>query len=149
MLKKKKNLENVQQPFCILLRNCSSDKIDLPYVFYCDNLFTTLPLAHESVQRDYNGVGTIRQNRMGKKCPLKDVKIVSKENRGAYDGVKAKFKGIEFSVTRWKDNEVLTLASSLYGVEPLGTKKDGAKQKESTFTLTLLLLCANTAKTWV
>ena len=49
-----------------LLRNCSSDKIDLSYVFYCDNLFTTLPLAHELLQRDYNSVGTIRQNRMGK-----------------------------------------------------------------------------------
>ena len=71
------------------------------------------------------------------------------KNHGAYDGAKAKFKGKEIFVTRWKDNAVLTLASSLYDVEPLGTKKDGAKQKESTFTLTLLLLCANTTKTWV
>ena len=51
-----------------LLRNYSGDKINLPYVFYCDNLFTTLPLAHELLQRDYNSVGTIRQNRMRKKC---------------------------------------------------------------------------------
>ena len=131
-----------------LLRNYRSYKIDLPYVFYCDNLFTTLPLAHELLQRHYNNVGTIRQNRMGKNCPPKDVKAVSKENRGAYDGAKAKFKGKEIFVTRWKDNAVLRLASSLYGVEPLGTKKDGAKQKESTFTLTLLL-CANNTKTWV
>ena len=122
----------------------------MPYVFYCDNLFTTLPLAHEVLQRDYNRVGTICQNRMGKKCPLKNVKAVSKKNRGAYDGAKAKFKGKKIFVTRWKDNAVLTSASSLYGVEPLGTKKkDGAKQKENTFTLTLLLLCANTTKTWV
>ena len=67
---------------------------------------------------------------------------MSKENRGAYDGAKARFKCKEIFVSRWKDNAVLTLASSLYGVELLVTKKkDGAKQKESTFTLTLLLLC--------
>ena len=64
---------------------------------------------------------------------------VSKENRGAYDGAKAKFRGKEIFVTRWKDNAVFTLASSLYGVEPLGTKKYGVKQKENTFTLKLLL----------
>ena len=63
----------------------------------------------------------------GEKCALKDVKTLSKENRGAYDGAKAKFKGKEIFVTRWKDNAVLTLASSLYGVEPLGTKKRWSK----------------------
>ena len=48
---------------------------------------------------------------------------MSKENRGAYDGAKDKFKGKEIFVTRWKDNTVLTLASSLHGVELLETKK--------------------------
>ena len=132
-----------------LLRNYRSHKIDLPYVFYCDNLFTTLPLAHELLQRHYNSVGTIRQNRMGKNCSLKDVKAVSKENRGAYDGAKAKFKGKEIFVTRWKYNAVLRLASSLYGVEPLGTKKRWSKTERKHITLTLLLLCANNTKTWV
>ena len=106
-----------------LLRNSSSDKIDLPYVFYCDNLFTTLPVAHKLLQRDYNSVGTIRQDRIGKKCSIKDVKTVSNENRGACVGAKAKFKVKKVFVTRWKDNAVLILTSSLYGVEPLGIKK--------------------------
>ena len=95
----------------------------MPYVFYCDNLFKTLSVALELLQRDYNIVGTISQNRMGKKCSLKDVKTLLKKNRGAYDSAKAKFRGKKIFVTRWKDNALLTLASSLYGVEPLGTKK--------------------------
>ena len=47
-----------------LLRNYSNDKVNLPYTFYYDNLFTTLPFAHELLKRGYNSVGTIRQNRM-------------------------------------------------------------------------------------
>ena len=126
-VEEEENFEKCSATILHLLRNYSSDKIDLSYVFYCDNLFTTLPLAHELLQRDYNSVGFIRQNRMGKKCLLKDVKTVSKENRGAYDGAKARFKGKEIFVTQWKDNAVFTLASSLYGVEPLGTKKRWSK----------------------
>ena len=58
------------------------------------------------------------------------MKTVSKENRDAYDAAKAKFKGKEIFVTRWKDNAVLTLALSLYGVEPLGTKKRWSKTEK-------------------
>ena len=131
-----------------LPRNYSSDKIDLPYVFYCENLFTTLPLAHELLQRDYDSVGTIRQNRRGKKGPLKDVKTLSKENRVAYDGAKAKFKD-KFLLLGGKTMHFLHCLRVYTALNLLEQKKDGAKQKESTFTLTLLLLCANTTKTRV
>ena len=106
-----------------LLRNYSSDKIDLPMFSIVTTCFRLFLLAHELLQRDYKSVGTIGQNRMGKICPLKDVKTVSKKNCGAYDSARANFKGKEIFVTRWKDNAVFTLASSLYGVELLGIKK--------------------------
>ena len=125
-----------------LLRNYSNDKVNLPYTFYYDNLFTTLPLAHELLQRGYNRIGTIRQNRMGKNCPLKDVKSLSKENRGAYEGAKATLNENEVLVTRWKDNAVLTLASTLFGVEPLGSKRRWSKtEKKHVYIDTLLVVC--------
>ena len=70
------------------------------------------------------------------------MKSLSKENRGAYEGVKATLNEDEVLVTRWKDNAVLTLASTLFGVEPLGSKQRWSKtEKKHVYIDTPLVTC--------
>ena len=95
--------------WCHLLYQYSDDKVDLPYCFNFDNSLTSLPLIHELQKRGYSSLGTIRQNRLGKDCPLVNAKSLEKQARGSFDGATASFNNNHILLTRWTDNAVLTL----------------------------------------
>lgn len=97
-----------------------SDEKKLPYHIFFDNLFTTLPLLAELRKRGCNGTGTIRSNRLGKDCTLMSTETVEKKERGFSMTVTSKVDNEKILVTRWKDNSVVTVASSVNGSQPIG-----------------------------
>lgn len=89
----------------------------LPLRIYIDNYFTGLPLLVEMRERGYACTGTIRDNRIPKSCTIEDKNKMKKKERGAFDVVyDAKNK---IAVTRWKDNAVVTVASTISADKPL------------------------------
>ena len=53
---------------------------------------------------------------------------MEKKARGSYDFKADNEKGM--IMTRWNDNNVVTLLSNKYGVEPLGQPADGPRKKD-------------------
>lgn len=106
----------------------SEDKKNLPYHFYFDNLFTTLPLLQELNNNGYHATGTMRANRLGSDCPLPSIAVIDKKDRGHCVSVTAKMEASKIVVTRWKDNAVVTVASTVDGDEPLGTVRRWSKK---------------------
>ena len=111
-----------------LLSFYSEEKKVLPYHFFFDNLFTTFPLLKELLLNGYDGTGTLRSNRLEKSCPLKSVPCMDKLERGHVDAVMGMSDATKINVTRWKDNAVITTASTLLGEKPLGKAKHWSKQ---------------------
>lgn len=98
-----------------------------PYHFYCDNYFTSIALCKELKSRGYNCTGTIRANRLGKDCPLTDVKKFAKMQRGYTEVATADLSGDKILLSRWKDNSVVTVASTRFAANPEGTVKRWCK----------------------
>ena len=96
-----------------LIDQYSDHTKSLPFTFYCDNLFTTLPLMDELNHRGYNCIGTIRANRMGRNCILPTTKEMEKKSRGSTSSAYASSGDNSYQITRWKDNAVVTVASSI------------------------------------
>ena len=111
-----------------LLSFYSEEKKVLPYHFFFDNLFTTFPLLKELLLNGYDGTGTLRSNRLEESCPLKSVPCMDKLERGHVDAVTGMSDATKINVTRWKDNAVVTTASTLLGEKPLGKAKRWSKQ---------------------
>lgn len=111
-----------------LLSTYSVEKTDLPYHFFFDNLFTSMPLLHELRQRGYDGTGTLRGNRLEKLCPVKSPKSFDKDARGAYDAVTGKLESTTIMITRWKDNAIVTAASTLLGENPTNNVRRWSKK---------------------
>lgn len=97
-----------------LLDKYSEDKMYFPYHIYIDNFFTTLPLIIELKKRGYDCTGTIKSNRVPSDCGLTESKQFNKNSRGDFEEtVGCTERGEQILVTRWKDNAVVTVASSL------------------------------------
>ena len=104
-----------------LLDKIPDDKKDLLFHITIDDRFTSLNLLCELVKRGYNGTGTIRANRVPKKCKIKSVEEMKKEPRGSYSVAQAKSEyGCTVNLVRWKDNNVVTTASTVFGSHPVG-----------------------------
>lgn len=88
----------------------------LKYSFYFDNLFTSLNLLVHLKERGYEGTGTIRANRIPKSCPILRKKEMERKQRGIVDSTISKEDGL--IVVAWKDNSVVYVASTCYGVQP-------------------------------
>ena len=111
------------------IKSLPDDKIQLPYSYYFDNLFTSFPLLQHLSEQNYTATGTIRDNRL-KKCPLKAVSEMKKEKRGTSDFIIDKANNI--SLCRWMDNSVVTIASTAHGREPLSkVKRYSQKEKKN------------------
>lgn len=110
-----------------LLSSYSNEKKDLPYHLFFDNLFTTLPLLHELQNRGYDGTGTLRANRLDKSCPLKSQSSIDKSGRGCFHSVTGVMDDTQVNVTRWKDNAVVTAASTLLRENPVGEVRRWSK----------------------
>lgn len=94
---------------------------NLPYVIHIDNLFTGMNLLSYLRHLGYGAVGTIRDNRISKSCPLTNKKDFQKKKRGDSEHIIEKNDGI--LLVRWMDNSVVTIASTNDGIEPQGTVK--------------------------
>lgn len=90
---------------------------NMPYQIYIDNLFTGFNLLKMMRERGYGITGTIRQNRLPKDCPLPLKKELMKKDRGFMTSKISKDDGI--FLVKWKDNAVVSMASTSYGIEPI------------------------------
>lgn len=103
-------------PLLYMIDALPTDKKELPYCFYFDNLFTGLPVLHFLKLHGYEATGTMRENRLPKNCPLPPKKTIQKKERGF--SVSKSISGTSIKVTKWVDNNVVTMASTLYGEQP-------------------------------
>ncbi|KAJ8909953.1 hypothetical protein NQ315_004020 [Exocentrus adspersus] len=98
------------------------------YNFFVDNLFTSKNLMSTLKTNGYGTTGTIRENRIPRTCPLVTKKTMEKRERGDYLSTLDKEIGILY--VRWKDNKVVTIGSTCFGVEPI-RNVDRFSKKES------------------
>ncbi|XP_063634940.1 piggyBac transposable element-derived protein 3-like [Cydia splendana] len=85
---------------------------------YFDNYFTSLPLLEYLVKEGILSLGTIRRNRIPD-CKLSSEKVIKKKERGYSEEYVADVNGVEVSTVVWKDNKVVTLASTFAGQNPI------------------------------
>ena len=83
---------------------------------YFDRFFTSYSLLLDLHEKNFNVLGTTRENRTIK-CPLRPSKAVDKENRGFFDHRSDNY----VSTVKWKDNKVVYMGSNFSNIEP--TKK--------------------------
>ena len=83
-----------------------------------DNFFTSPSLFQVLKKSGIAATGTVRANRT-KKVPLQAVDDMKKQARRISDVVNKKDKKSNVTLVRWKDNKVVTVASTLYGKEPM------------------------------
>ena len=86
------------------------------YHVVMDNFFTSLSLLRLLKGNGMAATGTVRANRT-ENAPLQAVDDMKKEARGSYDVVNDNKSNV--TLVRWKDNKVVTVASTLYGKEPM------------------------------
>ena len=65
----------------------------------------------------YGGTDTIRENYLCKTCPLLSVNVVKKMVRESIQSISNKEDNIQ--LVRWTDNNAITMASNVHGVEPI------------------------------
>lgn len=87
------------------------------FKLYFDNYYTTLPLLVELEKRDIHSLGTFRRNRFpGVK--LSSEKDLNKNSRGFSEECVTTIDGVEIRAVTWKDNKVVSLASTFVGKYP-------------------------------
>ena len=86
------------------------------YDIIMDNVFTSPNLLRILKGKDIAATGTVRINRV-KKAPLRPIKEMKKLERGASDVVTDKTSSL--TLVLWKDNKVITVASTFVGKMPL------------------------------
>lgn len=107
-------------PLFSMIKDFQNDVRSLPFSFYFDNLFTGFPALIHLKLLGYNGTGTIRENRLPKSCPLKQKKKeTAKLGRGYMISKSIDVEGIH--LTKWVDNAVVSVASTVYGKDPTAT----------------------------
>lgn len=91
---------------------------ELPFSFYFDNLFTGIPALLQLKSLGCNATGTIRENRLPNSCPLKQKKKITKKLGRGYMAGKS-VHGSHLHLTNWVDNSVVSVASTVYGMNPI------------------------------
>ncbi|KAH9359472.1 hypothetical protein HPB48_000117 [Haemaphysalis longicornis] len=99
----------------------------LPYHLYFVNLFTRIHLLRHLNETNYKVTRTVRKNRVPKDCPITRPDIIKRKARW-YEEQVIWDDGI--SIVRWMDNTVVTIASSVHGVESISSVKRSFAQKE-------------------
>lgn len=98
-------------------------------VFF-DRYFTTLPLLERLAEMNVHGTGTIQTNRL-RKVNLKEDKRMQ---RGDSDQIIRSDEKIV--VVKWRDSKPVTLASTAYGQDPIGTVKRWNKEQKCRLEIT-------------
>ena len=96
------------------------------YDIVMDNFFTSPSLLRFLKGNGLAATGTVRANRT-ENAPLQAVDDMKKEARGSSDVVNDNKSNATF--VRWKDNKVVTVASTLYGKEPMKRARRYIKDK--------------------
>ena len=112
-----------------LLSSFTDDKKHFPYHIYCDNLFTSVPLLLQLKNLGYEGTGIMRTNRLDSSCPITLVKCFEKKTRGSSETFTGNIGDKTVKISRWKDNSVLTVASTIYGEDPVSKVGRWSKEK--------------------
>ena len=112
-----------------LLSSFTDDKKHFPYHIYCDNLFTSVPLLLQLKNLGYEGTGTMRANRLDSSCPITSVKCFEKKPRGSSETFTGNIGDKTVKISRWKDNSVVTVASTIYGEAPVSKVGRWSKEK--------------------
>ena len=89
---------------------------DSHYHAVMDNFFASSSLLQVLKESGIAATGTVRANRT-EKAPLQAVDDMKKQARGISDVVNNKKSNV--TLVRSKDNKVVTVASTLYGNEPI------------------------------
>ncbi|KAL0812031.1 hypothetical protein ABMA28_009425 [Loxostege sticticalis] len=97
-----------------VIRLCRNVPRMVNHIIYCDNYYTSIPLLHYLACQGIYALGTIQRNRLGKTSKLPIQKDFMKETvaRGTYEEQVTNYEGKDISVTCWKDNKMVTLAST-------------------------------------
>ncbi|XP_022824342.1 piggyBac transposable element-derived protein 3-like, partial [Spodoptera litura] len=96
------------------------------YSFYTDNFFTSLRLLDEVGQMGHDITGTLRANRT-EGAPLKDIKEMKKTARGSFHQITDVLSNS--TLVRYNDNNIVTIASTESGVQPIGKVKRWTNNK--------------------
>lgn len=105
---------------------------DANFHLYFDNFFTTLKLLEELRLLGFKATGTIRENRLGKECPVSHSSMLKKKSRGTFEYVTSEDNSI--MLCKWHDNNVVTVASNYNKVYPLNeVKRFSQKEKKYIF----------------
>ncbi|KAH9379156.1 hypothetical protein HPB48_002666 [Haemaphysalis longicornis] len=94
------------------------DVRNLPYHFHLHNLFASLHLLIHLKEKKYEATGTVMKNRVRKECPIARPDIIKHNTRG-YKEHALSDDGI--IILRWMDNSVVTIASTVHGIEPMSS----------------------------
>ena len=103
---------------------------DNAYYLTFDNLFSSLRLVDKLTDMGMSCTGTIRANRI-EDCPVKDLKQMSKTERGSYDYAYDESNGL--IVVRWNDNNIVNIVSNCHGVELCNMPRDGQNRHGQDF----------------
>lgn len=105
-------------PLIRFMEELPPEKRELPYNLFFDNLFTCPNLLSFLRFRGYSGTGTVRENRIGKICPLTKKKQFCKtKKRGEFEKKIEKSDGILY--VTWMDNSAVTVCSTAFGINPV------------------------------
>ena len=99
-----------------LLEQLREDLRELPFQFFVDNYFMSIPLMQEMKSRGFDITGTIRENRIPGSTGMTSTKVFRKKSRGYHETVTSKDGSM--ILVRWQDNATVTLASTSYGDLP-------------------------------
>lgn len=104
----------------IVLELLNAIAVPSDHTVFFDNFFTSYDLLALLKEMKIRATRTVRNNRT-KKCPLTDPKIFQKKERGFYE---VKFdKNSQLLFIRWKDNNIVTMATNYDSATPVGTVK--------------------------
>lgn len=98
------------------------------HVLFFDNFFTSHSLLVQLKEQGFKATGTIRDNRTNK-CPLPSPKEMKGKSRSHFDYQYDKANSLLF--VRWKDNNIVTMATNNDSIEPLGKVKRWSKEKKA------------------
>ena len=104
-------------PLLRMIQDFPADMLHLPFRFYFDNLFTGMNLLNYLKSLQFGATGTIRQNRIPKSCPVLDNKAMKKKPSGSHDYASTG----QVVIVKWKDNQVVSIASTAHDVAPLSS----------------------------
>ena len=106
----------------------------LPYRLFIDNFFTSRRLLDHLKTMSISVTGTVTANRT-EKCPLKEPSELKKASRGTFDYSLDRKSGM--LAVRWNDNNVVTVLSNCFGIEPVTQAKRWSASEKKHVQITM------------